>query len=148
MSISSFFSKIGTEFKKLFGKAPAFEQIAQSVITYVSPILLTVLTFADPAIEPIVSKAVSIVQADLATVSTVVKDGAVTAGSTGAATVEAALASINSNLTGLLSVAEVKNSNKIVEITAAVNSVTTEVDTLLNNIPTAATPSPAAPAAA
>jgi hypothetical protein len=136
VSMSSFFSKLGSELKSLFTKEPAFEQLAQGVITYVSPILLTVLTFVDPAIEPLVSKVISVVQADLATVSTVVKGATVTAGSTAAATVQAALGSITSNLSGLLQVAEVKDSSKIAEITAAANTISTEINSLVTALPT------------
>jgi hypothetical protein len=126
----SFFSKIEAEFKSLTDKEPTFAQSVQSIVTYVAPVVLTVLTFTDPAIEPIVSKAISVVQSDLATVNAVVKSSTVTPGSTAAATVKAALGSITSNLSGLLQVAAVKNSAKITQITAAVNEISTEINSI------------------
>ena len=134
MSFTSFFDKVGSALKKLFGST-TWEKQAQGVIIYVAPILETVLMFADPAIEPLVAGAINTAKADLATVSAVVSSGTVPAGSTAAATVEAALGSVKTNLTGILTAAGVKNSSKVAQITEAVNAINSEIDALIQNMP-------------
>lgn len=130
----TFFEEVGAELKKLF-KSTAWEQAALAVVTYVAPIAEGILTFADPAIEPLVANVVNVVKSDLATISVVVKQGTAAPGSPAAVAVTTALNSINTNLRGLLEVAEVKNSTKIAEITAAVNTITNEVDAALAALP-------------
>ena len=141
MFIVSFVEKVGSELKRLFKStigSSTFTKTVQATITYVAPILETILTLVDPAIAPIVARVIGIVQADLATVSVVVQHGKVAPGTPGAVAVETALNSIKENLSGLLAVAEVKNSSKIQEITASVNLNVGETDALLNSLPTAA----------
>lgn len=140
MSIKTFFEKVGHEIKQLFGKT-TLEQEIQATINYGAPVLLTVLSFADPAAEPAVAKVVKIIQADLATISTVVQGAEVAPGSTAAQTVETALSSVVTNLSGLLQVAEVKNSAKSAEITSAVNLLSDEFNAVLVKL---APPAPAA----
>ena len=134
MSLKTFFEKVGSEIKKLFGSS-TFEQEVQSTITYAAPLVEGILAVADPSLEPIVAAVLNTVKSDLATVSTVVQGGKVAAGSSAAKTICAALTSVNSNLSGLLQVAEVKNSTKIAQITAAVNTLTGETNALLANLP-------------
>lgn len=139
MSIGSFFSKVEAELKKLFGSTTV-EQKIQSVISYVAPIVNTIISLADPAIAPFVAGVISTVQSDLATVSVVVQGAAVSAGSTAAQTVTSALNSVKANLAGLLASAEIKNSAKVSQITAATNLVIGEVDAALAGL----APAPAA----
>lgn len=146
MSIKSFFEKVGDELKKLFGSTN-WEKQTQAVITYVAPVLDTILTFADPSIEPIVSGVIAKVQADLAAVSAAVSGAAVPAGSTASAAVQAAMGSVKTNLTSLLSVAEVKNSAKVTQITAAVNTIVSEIDACLTYLPSAVSSSSSGSAA-
>lgn len=131
MGLKSFFQKIGEEFKTLFSKEPSFAQHVQSVVPYAAAVLQTVITFADPAIAPFVGTVIEKVEASLATVTALVQDGTPTAGSPASATVKTALASVNTNLSSLLALAEVKNSANAAKITAAVTEVTTEIDALL-----------------
>lgn len=128
--VVTFFEKVGGELKKLFLSSTTEQQI-QADITYAAPIVETILTFVDPAVEPLVAGAVSIAKADLATISATAQSAKVTPGSTAAQTITAAANSINSNLSGLLDVAEVKNSTKSAEITAAVNTITQEMNALV-----------------
>lgn len=136
MSFISFFDKVGSELKKLFGST-TWEKQAQGVITYVAPLLETVLALADPPLAPLFQKVINTIQADLATVSAVVSGAQVPAGSTTAATVKAALGSIQTNLSSLLADADVKNSTKATEITAAVTGITSEIDALASSMPAA-----------
>jgi hypothetical protein len=119
MSLGSFFGKVWAEFKKLFGKEPQVAQVVRSVITYVAPVLETVVTLAaGSAAGTIVTNVINNVQADLATVST-------------------------------LTDADVKNSAKAAEITSATNLIIGEVEAALTNlVPTSTTPAPAPTAAA
>ena len=68
-SFKTFFDKVGSVLKKLFGSA-SFEQTVQSVITYAAPLLETIVGLAagSPAATA-VAAVVSTVQSDLATVS-------------------------------------------------------------------------------
>lgn len=136
MSVKTFFEKFGSELKKLFGSTATWEQTARSVITYVAPILETIIGLAagGPA-EAAVSGVVNSIQADLATISAVVQGAAVTPRSPTAVTVKTALESIKANLGSLLADADIKNSTKVTEITAAVNGISGEVEALLANLP-------------
>ena len=133
-SFKTFFEKVGAELEKLFGAGSKIEQQIQAVVTYVAPIVSGIISFADPAIAPLVNKVIAIVQADLATLSTVAQDTTITAGSTAAATAVSVLTSIKTNLSGLLQMAEVKNSAKISQITSAVNTVVAEVQAILTSL--------------
>jgi hypothetical protein len=150
MSLGSFFGKVWAEFKKLFGKEPQVAQVVRSVITYVAPVLETVVTLAaGSAAGTIVTNVINNVQADLATVSTVIQQGTVAPGSTAEASIIAALNSVKSNLGTLLTDADVKNSAKAAEITSATNLIIGEVEAALTNlVPTSTTPAPAPTAAA
>lgn len=135
MSIGTFFHKIEAEFIKLFKAAPSYEQKVQSVIALVGPIVVGVIGMADPAIAPEVNTVMRTVQSDLATVSALTQAGQVAPGSTGAVTVETALNAIKDNTSGLLALAEVKNSTKVSEITSAVNMIVGEMDAMLTALP-------------
>ena len=47
--IDSFASKVESAFKKLFGEAPSWIAIAQGVLTYLGPIVVTILTIGGGA---------------------------------------------------------------------------------------------------
>jgi hypothetical protein len=144
MSVKTFFSKVWDEMEKLFTNGATYEKAIQSVITYAAPIVETIVGLAagGPA-AALVTRVISTVQSDMATVSVVVQQGTVAPGSTAATTCEAALNSIKTNLTSLLTAAEVKNSAKAADITNAVNLIVGEVDAALSGLPTAAAPAAA-----
>lgn len=136
----SFFDKVGNEIEKLFGGKASLEQKIQATITYVAPVLNTIVGLADPAVEPLVSKVISTVQSDLATVSTVVQGATVAPGSTDEQRLVAALNSIRTNLSGMLTAAEVKNTSKFNEIEAATNLVIGEVEAAAGSLSTSTAP--------
>lgn len=135
MSIGTFFHRVEAEFVKLFRAAPSYEQKVQSVIALVGPIVVGIIGMADPAIAPEVTSVMRTVQSDLATVSTLTQAGQVAPGSTAVVTVETAMNAIKDNVNGILSIAEVKNSVKVNEITSAVNMITGEMDAMLAELP-------------
>lgn len=135
MSIKTFVKKFEQDMEHLFGKA-SLEQKIQAGVGYAAPFVEGLLDILDPAAEPFVAKAVAIVEADLGTLITVTSSAAVVPGTPAAATVASALTSINTNLTGLLNVAEVKNSTKVAQITGVVNLVTGEMNELLAGLAT------------
>jgi hypothetical protein len=141
MSIGSFFHSVGAAFKKLFGSS-TWERTAASTITYVAPLLETIVQLAaGSAAEQAVAKVIATVQSDLATVAAVV-DGTASGTPHGTAVVVSALGSIKTNLSGLLSLAEVKNSGKVSQITTAVNLIVGEADAMLGAMPGASSAPP------
>lgn len=149
--IKTFFEKVGAEFEKLFGKLPSWAQSAKSVITYVAPLLETIVQLAaGSAAEAKVATWIADVQGDLATVSAIAKDGTPAPGSTAAKSAQTALSSINTNMAALLADADVKNSAKVNEIEAAVTGITGEISALLSGLssgsPSSATGTAATPA--
>lgn len=130
----SFFEAVGTEIEKLFG-ASSLEQKAQAVISYVAPVVNTIVGLLDPAVAPLVAGVISAVQSDLATISVVVQSATAAPGSTAAQTIKTAITGVNTNLNGILQMAEVKNSAKIAQITSAVTLISGELNALLTNLP-------------
>jgi hypothetical protein len=130
-SLKTFFEKVGAEIEKLFGGPTSLAQQVQAVITYVAPLVNTIVVLADPAIAPLVAGVIAIVQADLATVSVVVQGATPTPGSTVAQTLTTALGSIKNNLSGLLTDAGVKNSANFAKISSIASLVMAEADAIL-----------------
>ena len=147
-SFQSFAKKFEAEFVKLFKKAPSFEQSAQAVIAVAGPALEIVLGAVDPAALPVVVPIISVVQKDMAIISTVTNAAIAPAGSSAVQSVETAINGVKSNLSGLLQLAEVKNSAKASQINSEVTAILNEADVLLSILPAAAPVAPAAPAAA
>jgi hypothetical protein len=148
-SVKSFFEGVGKTLEKLFGAgASTFEVKAQAVITYVAPLVTTIVQLtAGTAAATLVSNIMKTVQVDLATVATAVQAGTAAPGSHTYVVVTTALNSITSNLASLLAAAEVKNSGKVSEITAAVNLIVGEVEAVLSSLAASNAPAPAVPAA-
>lgn len=145
MSVSSFFHRVGAAFKKLFGNS-TWEKTAQSTITFVAPLLETIVQLAaGSGAEQAVAKVVGTVQSDLATLLAVIDEANASTDPHTAAVVATALGSVKDNLSCLLNIAEIKNSGKITQVTAAVNLIVGEVDAMLGSLPapTAVAPAPA-----
>jgi len=142
MSVKTFFAKVEAEAKKLFGST-TWEKTVTSVVTYTAPIAETLIGLAagQPA-EALVAEGVTILKSDLATVSAVVSGATTTPSATGLATVVSALNSIKTNLSGLLTAAEVKNSKTSSAITSTVNLIVGEMDAALANVPSASVAAP------
>lgn len=135
---TSFFHKVESAFKKLFGST-TWEKTVSSTLTYVGPLLelLVGLAAGGPA-ETLVTGIVNTTQTDLATVAAVVTGATATPPANEMAAVTSALNSIKANLPQLLTAADVKNSTKSTEITATTNTIIGEVEAILANIPAAA----------
>jgi len=136
--MKKFWERVEAAYKKMFGST-SWEKTASSVLTYVAPVAetLVALTAGGPA-ATLVAGVVAAVQNDLATVSAVVSDATATPPANELAAATNALNSIKSNLSSLLNAADVKNSAKATEVTAAVNTVIGEVEAMLQAIPAAA----------
>jgi hypothetical protein len=134
--MKKFWDKVETAFKKLFGST-TWEKTASSVLTYVGPLLETLVALTDPAIAPLVTSIVNTVRSDLATVYAVVSGATATPPTNELQAVTNALGSIQTNLAALLSAAGVKNSANAAKITAVVDTIIGEVQAIAENIPKA-----------
>jgi len=133
----TFFHRVEAVLKKLFTNT-TWEHTAQATISYVAPIVETILSLTvGTGVEKVVENIISIVQSDLATVSAVVQGAQVTPGSTIATTVTTALESVKTNLAGILQLAEVKSSASVAKVESTVNLIVQEVEALLANLPKA-----------
>jgi len=129
-----FFEKIGHAFKQVFGST-TWETQAIATISYAEPIVIGILGFVDPLAVPFVTGIITAIVASLNTVKSVVQQGTVAPGSPASAKVAAELDSVKANLAALLADAHIKNSEKVAQITAAVNIVDGEVDAILGQAP-------------
>jgi len=141
--IKTFFEKCWDFLKTEAPKAATWEKAAATALNVTAPLLdeLVGLT-AGEAAETVVSNVIAQVKKDMADAS------AVLAGSGGSgATLTTALGSIQSNLSTLLTDADVKNATKFSEIESTANTIIGEIEAVASSMPSGYTP-PAAPAAA
>lgn len=116
-----------------------WEKKASSTITFVAPLLETIVGLvAGSGLEKTVAGIIGTVQSDLATIAAVVDGGQIDAH--GTAVVASALNSVKANLSGLLQVAQIKNSDKQAAIMSTVNLIVGEVDAMLDALPAAPPP--------
>ena len=128
--IESFASKVEAAFKKLFGEAPSWIAIAQGVLTYLGPIVVTILTIGGgPALGAEANAIIANIKSDLATAFAV-------ATSAGAATnLPSLLADIQSQLPALLAALKVSNPTSLSKIENYVAIIDTELTALLGAAP-------------
>ena len=119
----SLIKDIDNFFTKFFAKTTSAQKVLATVGA-LAPLIEAGLTVEDPAAAPVVTAAFTEVQTDLGTFQSIVKQSGTTP------TALNVLNAINSNLTGLLQDAQVKNSAKSAEITAKVNAVVSEVNAI------------------
>ncbi len=62
----SFFAKVKAELKKLFTHAPGWEASAAATLTYVAPMVETMVALVDPAVVPLVNTLIAKVQSAMA----------------------------------------------------------------------------------
>jgi hypothetical protein len=132
--MSSFFSKIESFFKKVFGSV-AWQQTASAVLTLILPLLKTVLTLvvgegAADAVTAIVNEVIS----DLGTVSVLITQSQGDPSVIG--TIGNLLNAVVSNLTALLSAGHIKDTATLSKVTAIVNTVVGEAGAILKVLPT------------
>src|SRR5271170_6201677 len=139
----SFFEKIGSALKKLFTN-PTLEQQVLGFINLAAPAVETVVGLIDPAAAPIVVAIGNEVKSLLATAYTTVSAAQVTAGSPVAVQVAGWLNAIKTNLSSILTDADIKNTAKFSEISATTTGLINEVDAVLAELVPAAPATPAA----
>jgi hypothetical protein len=131
--LKSFGSKLEAAFKKLFGDAPSWIVIAQGVLTYLGPIVVTILTVGGGA--ALGNEANSIlgnIKTDLATALATVT----TANSANG--LPSLLADIQSQLPALLAAVKISNPSTATSIENYTKIIDTEITALLNALPVAA----------
>lgn len=131
--LKSFAAKVEAAFKKLFGDAPAWIAIAQGVLTYLGPIVVTILTVGGgSALGDEANSIIASIKVDLATaLATVTTADAATS-------LPNLLTSIQSQLPALLAAVKVSNPSTVAQIENYTSIIDTEITALLNALPAAA----------
>lgn len=121
-------------FKKLFGSTK-WEKTASSVITYVAPLLETIVALvAGQPVEAAVAAIVAEIQGDLAAASALIANANVLGVSPVAGAINL-LNSVKANLGQLLAAAQVKDTALQQKITAISNSIIGEIEAILGAMP-------------
>jgi hypothetical protein len=131
--LKSFSAKVEAAFKKLFGDAPSWIAIAQGVLTYLGPIVVTILTIGGgPALGDEANEIIGTIKTDLATaLATVTTVNAATG-------LPSLLADIQTQLPVLLAAVKVSNPSVVASIEKYTNMIDAEITALLTALPTAA----------
>jgi hypothetical protein len=131
--LKSFAAKVEGAFKKLFGDAPSWIAIAQGVLTYLGPIVVTILTIGGgSALGAEANVIIGEIKTDLATaLATVTTANAATS-------LPSLLAGIQAQLPALLAAVKVSNPSTVASIENYTNIINTEIAALLNALPAAA----------
>lgn len=132
--IESFAAKVEAAFKKLFGEAPSWIVIAQGVLTYLGPIVVTILTIGGgSALGEEANRIIANIKADLATALAVASTAAAATG------LPTLLAGIQMQLPALLAALKVSNPASLSRIENYVAIIDTELTALLGATPAVAT---------
>jgi hypothetical protein len=124
--IESFAAKVEAAFKKLFGEAPSWIVIAQGVLTYLGPIVVTILTIGGgAALGDEANRIIANIKADLATALAVASTAAAATG------LPTLLAGIQMQLPALLAALKVSNPASLSRIENYVAIIDTELTALL-----------------
>jgi len=131
--LKSFASKVEVAFKKLFGDAPEWITIAQGVLTYLGPVVVTILTIGGGvALGTEANTIIAGIKSDLATaMATVTTVNA-------ASSLPALLTGIQAQLPALLAAVKVSNPTKAAEIENYTSIISTELTAVVNAIPSVA----------
>jgi hypothetical protein len=140
--LKSFASKVEAEFKKLFHEAPSWLAIAQGVLTYLGPIVVTI---ADIAGGVALGTEANTIIADIKTKLATAAALATTVDN--ATSLTGLLADIQSDLPSLLSALQISNPSTVSSVTNYTDIIGTEITALLNAIPASTTTVPATAAA-
>ena len=131
--LKSFAAKVEAAFKKLFGAAPSWIVIAQGVLTYLGPVVVTILTIGGgPALGDEANGIIGTIKTDLATALATVSTA------NGATSLPNLLADIQTQLPALLAAVKVSNPSVVASIENYTNMIDTEITALLNALPAAA----------
>lgn len=125
-------SKIEAAFKKLFNEAPSWITIAQGTLTYLGPIVVTLLTVGGgAALGNEANNIIANIKADLATAAATVTTV------NAATTLPGVLTGIQSQLPALLAAVKVSNPTSVSKIESITSEIDAELTALLNAIPAA-----------
>lgn len=128
--LGSFASKVESEFQRMFKEAPSWLAIAEGVLTYLGPVVVTIAGVAGgPMLGAEASGVLSGIKTKMATAAAMVK----TAGS--AAGVAGVLAEIQTDLPVLLTALRVSNPATVEKVTVYTQIVGTELAALLSSAP-------------
>ena len=128
--IESFSSKVEAAFKKLFGEAPSWITIVQGALTYLGPIVVTILTLGGgAALGAEANRIIASVKADLATAL------AVSSTVDAATSLPSLLSGIQTQLPALLAAVKVSNPATLSKIEKVVAIIDTELTALINAAP-------------
>jgi hypothetical protein len=131
--LKSFSAKVEAAFKKLFGAAPSWIVIAQGALTYLGPIVVTILTIGGgPALGDEANQIIGTIKTDLATALATVNT--VNAGTS----LPKLLADIQTQLPVLLAAVKVSNPSVVASIENYTKMIDAEITALLNALPAAA----------
>jgi hypothetical protein len=131
--LKSFAAKVEAAFKKLFGDAPTWIAIAQGVLTYLGPIVVTILTVGGgSALGDEANEIIGNIKTDLATALATVSTA------NAATSLPSLLAGIQSQLPALLAAVKVSNPSTVASVESYTNIIDTELTALLNAMPVAA----------
>lgn len=131
--LKSFAAKVEAAFKKLFGDAPTWIAIAQGVLTYLGPIVVTILTVGGgSALGDEANEIIGNIKTDLATALAAVSSA------DAANSVPSLLQGIQSQLPALLAAIKVSNPSTVTKVETYTSIIDTELTALLNAIPAGA----------
>ncbi len=126
---TSFFSKVKAELKRLFLHGPGWEASAAATLTYVAPLVETIVALADPEAAPLVTSLIQKVQSAMAAAAVVVKNAGP------APTLVTYLHAINNDLAQVEAVAQIKDAGIAQKLATTVATITTEVNAILLAVP-------------
>ena len=131
--LRSFASRVEAEFKKMFKEAPSWAMVAEGVLTYLGPVVVTIVDVAGgPAMGAEAASVLSDIKTKLATAAAMVKMAESTTG------VEGVLAEIQADLPTLLGALQVSHPAAVEKVTAYTQIVATELAALLSALPSRA----------
>ncbi len=124
----SFYSRVKAELQKLFTHAPGWEASAAATLTYVAPMVETLVTLVDPAVAPIVNGVIVKAQSAMAAAAVVIKDAGP------APTLMTYLKAVNSDMAEVESAAQIKDPATAAKLTALVGTITGEIEAILGEL--------------
>ena len=129
--LESFAGKVEAAFKKLFSEAPSWIVIAQGVLTYLGPVVVTILTLGGgAALGEEANSIIATIKADLATALAVASTASASTG------LPSLLSGIQSQLPALLAALKVSNPGSLAKIENYVSIIDAELTALLGAAPT------------
>lgn len=123
-----FFTRVKAELKKLFAHVPGWEASASATLTYVAPLVETVVTLVDPGAAPLVDALIAKVQSAMAAAAVVIKSAGPTP------TLVTYLNAINGDIAQVESAAGITDPASAAKLTALLGMITGEVNAILEEI--------------